>query len=161
MGEKWRQRAKSALRVAWVLYTLLLTAIVFTGFGAFLDNLLGAYRLVVINEAALKAIDVTYSGRAVQPKPGFLPGRVPAYVTFAPMRESHGHEPVLNITWETQAGERRSVSRSLPIVDDPSCLFVLRIDASGDLFDFSPPDRFSPLERLQRVSPFWWNCYRR
>jgi hypothetical protein len=35
--------------VAWVLYTLLLTAIVFTGFGDVLSDLRGEDRLMVIS----------------------------------------------------------------------------------------------------------------
>jgi hypothetical protein len=145
--------------VGLVIYALILSAVVFTGFGQFLSDLFGEDRLVVINDADLKWIEVTYDGRAVKPKPGFGSGFVPEYITFVPMHAVTSTEPVLTIRWETRSGEPGSISRPMPMVDDRLCLFVLRIDASGKVFDFKPPDRFSELERRQRRAPFWWTCH--
>jgi hypothetical protein len=72
--------------VAVVIYALILSAVVFTGSDQFLNAVLGEDRLLVISEARLSDIRVTYGGREVRPRPGFHPGSELTVVLFAPMR---------------------------------------------------------------------------
>ncbi|WP_291296634.1 hypothetical protein [Elioraea sp.] len=150
--EKWRQRAKSVLRVAWVLYTLLLTAIVFTGFGEFLRDLRGEDRLMVISEARLSDIRVTYGGREVRPRPGFLPGSELTHVLFAPMRAPGVHEAALTVTWQAVSGERGSVSQVFDGDYPPICLFILKLDADAKPINHHPESG---------IAPFFFSCHRK
>lgn len=132
MRGRWGERARSALRVGVVIYALILSAVVFTGFGQFLKDLRGEYRLIVISDARLSDIRVTYGGREVRPRPGFGRGSVLTHVLFGPMHTLWGREPLLTVTWLTVSGERGSVSQVLGNYDsEPICLFVLKLDADA------------------------------
>jgi hypothetical protein len=138
--------------VGLVIYALILSAVVFTGFGQFLDDFGGEERLIVISDARLSDIQVTYGGREVRPRPGFLPSAELTHVLFGPMRTRWGHEPVLTVTWQAVSGERRSVSQVLGNYDsEPICLFVLKLDADAKPINHHPESGIVPFS----VSCHW------
>jgi hypothetical protein len=118
--------------VGLVIYALILSAVVFTGFDDFVQDLRGELRLMVISDARLSDIRVTYGGREVRPRPGFLHGSGGYNFLFVPMQPLWGQEPVLTVTWQTASGERSSVSQLVRDFDsEPICLVVLKLDAGG------------------------------
>ncbi len=115
------------------------------------DELLGPNeaQLVVIAEAPIRRLHVTYDGRAVPSRPHLLVDEVQGYVLFPALR-TRALEPVLQVAWEA-AGSPRSVSVAMRQFDSGRiCLYVLRLDAAGEPVPPRPLDRHAPI---------WWTCH--
>jgi hypothetical protein len=147
------RRARRALRRAIYTYAALLSLIVFTGLYDTARETFGGTeaQLFVMSEAPLLDVRTTYAGQAIEPRPGWGQGQVNlTYVAFAPARTRHA-DPLLEISWQVQDGEWRTLRRTMPRVRDPLCLFVLRLDAAGQAID----------DAFNEEAPIWWRCRRR
>jgi hypothetical protein len=147
------QRAMRVLRRAIYAYAALLSLIFFGGFDETAREILGGTeaQLFVTSDAPLLNVRASYAGQPIEPRPGWGPGQVNlTYVAFAPMRTRQA-DPLLEISWQVQDGEWRTLRRTMPRVRDPLCLFVLRLDAAGQAID----------DAFDEEAPVWWRCRRR
>jgi hypothetical protein len=133
------------------LYAFVMTIAAWPAMRATFDDALGPNdaQLLIVSDAPIRNIRLTYDGRPIKARPAILPLRPsPGYFLFREMR-SFSPRPMIELSWDSPAGPE-SLSQVMRQFDSGRlCLYVLRLDEGGKPI---------PPERGRELAPFWWSC---